>query len=195
MRLVALIAVLALVSTAGATEQVWFQAAGATVQGAPGVTLVLPQGGTYTVDMYLQAPGSLTGFDIALQGAATGSALVQYGCGAAGWATDFATVGTSPVVWYAQSGASFWTSATPVKLATFTLTIGNNVGLVGGASADGQGWGSSSGAEPPIQFGAYFNAGGDPDSWASGPAIQTLVPEPTTLVLFGLGLVGLLRRR
>ena len=66
MRLVALIAVLALVSVAPAAEQAWFTLAGAGPAGA-GSALVLPTGGTYTLDVYINAVDNV-GFDIVLQG-------------------------------------------------------------------------------------------------------------------------------
>lgn len=192
--IVALLAVLAMVSVAGAAEQVWFVASGpgVQVQGAPGVsTVLLP--GTYGIDVYVGATDSLYGFDIALVGPGAASGLTTTNIPATGWITDFAVAGPGPnLLHVGQSSLALpWSGTALVNHFELVAVEGD---IIGGTAADGYGWGDATGGMPPVQFGAYWISESAPDMWANGPAIQVL-PEPTTLVLLGLGLVGLLRRR
>jgi len=81
-KIVAVLAVLALASTASAVDQVWFVASGGPVvqQGAPGVSTILGAPGIYTIDVYLSAPDpepyTLMGFDIGLKGPSSWSSTL-----------------------------------------------------------------------------------------------------------------------
>jgi len=195
-KIVALVAVLAMVSVAGASEQVWFTSPGASVQGAPGVSMTLPSAGSYTVQVWLSATDLIYGYDIGLKSTAAnaGSNGGFPGNGASGWLMPFSSVGTGMQLFHlGQYGFSTWTGG-PVNVATFTLTAVANSEIIGGSHEDGYGWSDDQGNAVAAQYGAFWNADGNPGSWANGPAI-TVLPEPATLVLLGLGAVALLRRR
>lgn len=194
--IVALLAVLAMVSVAGAAEQVWFVASGPGIvtQGAPGVsTVLLP--GTYGIDVYVGATDSLYGFDIALAGVAgdVASGLTTTPIPATGWLTDFAVAGAGASLLHVgqSSLGAPWSGTALVNHFELVAVQGD---IIAGTDPNGYGWGDATGGMPPVQFGSFWISDSSPGMWTTGPAIQVL-PEPTTLVLLGLGLVGLLRRR
>ena len=202
MRLVvALIVTLALVSTASADNYVWFTSSDAavTTQGSPGVSLAFGQGGTYGIDVYASATASVTAYYVAL-GAAPGAsgAGLQGVFVPASWAAMASNmVGVSPVLAAGAFGGYGITGAlnTGLPVMHFTLTIADNTGLIGGNDDNSPGWGDSvSGDFVPVWFGAFLAPDSVPGTWAPGEAIHAF-PEPATLALLGLGLVGLLRRR
>lgn len=204
--LAATLALLAMVSVAGAAEQVWFTSPGASIQGAPGVTMVLPNAGSYAVSAWVGSadPSQLWAFEGGLMGPATASALTAYLPGPAGWTVDLSYAGPpqvgppNPGMFFRVAESSLgspWGPGT-YKFADFTIDVSANTGLIGGVPwSAGNGWATGNGETPPVQFGAYWIASSGSDgAWANGPAIEVL-PEPGSLLLLGLGLVGLLRRR
>lgn len=207
--LVAMLAVLALVSVANAEYQVWFQATSGptpTVQGAPGVTLELPSAGAYTIEAHVSTgalDSPLWGFEAALKGAGTSvgsgltTAVPPSGQGATSWSVQGSYIGAGAGLFDVAEGSmgTAWNSGNQLVFATFLLTAGAPDQLLAGVPAGPNGWASDEGEVGPIMFGGYSIPLGNPeDVWTSGPAIKIL-PEPGTLMLLGLGLVGLLRRR
>lgn len=206
-KLVAVIAVLALASVAGAAEQVWFVATGpgVTTQGAPGIStdIAVPGGvGSWNIDVYMASEpvlGGVVGYDIYLAGDSTATASSPVWSGPAGWTVMQHVVG---------AGASLFGDAeinfagvglvTPgLKVASFTLTTTGPGSIIAGSNWSG--WGFQDFDElnpvPFVAFGANAPVEGTGGIWAPNPVINIAIPEPATLVLLGLGLVGLIRRR
>lgn len=206
-KLVAVIAVLALVSVAGAAEQVWFVATGPgiTQNGAPGVStnIAVPGGaGSWNIDVYMASEavlGGVVGYDIYLSGGSTAQGSAPVWSGPAGWTIMQHTVGAgASLLGDAEinfGGVGLVTAG--LKVASFTLATTGPTSIIAGSNYSG--WGFQDFDEtnpvPFVAFGANAPVEGSGGIWAPNAVINIAIPEPATLVLLGLGLVGLLRRR
>jgi hypothetical protein len=187
--------VFGLAASANAVNQVWFEATSGpgSPLGAAGTKLTLPSLGSYNITalMTTDQPVLSWGLNFSAPAALTFSAcdvnnnpfttvLNEGTCGAGFW-TEAAAVSGTPIA----PGARF-------ILGTFTLTA-----TAGGDVTVSVNNGEFSGPDfsyPPTQFGDGAAIEGFAGTPIANPVI-TVIPEPATLVLLGLGAMALIRRR
>jgi hypothetical protein len=214
---IALIATGIVASTALASATVWFEATGTNAnsttltQGAAGgsTSLVcLNLGGVtcqWNVSVMLTNTGSnLFGYDLRLNGGTPGklsaSNLVLNNIGLP--ANDVATAGAAPdLVAMGQSSISTSTAPGNYTMATFTLTKVKDAGDTNTdsvfASIGGYGWGDDSGyGVPDVRAGGNdFAYGGAGTAFQNAVITIQNIPEPSTIGLLALGVLGMIRRR
>ena len=214
--LLALMAVLAFTASAGATNQVWFEASvvsgGGTVevQGAPGVSVEATANGptTFNVDIFLSTgTANLTAYWMQFEemgdcpGLMSDHFLNEFNPGMSINYQEF-----TPAVWRAHYGGVVAEPAgTVLHVGSFLLDknpLIDDYNYVWGATPPYYGvytgagsWGNG-GQE--IQWGGATPVGpyGVPFYYVDGAMMSVhCIPEPATIALLGLGVVALIRRR
>ena len=222
-RVVAIVAVLVAASAANAATHIWFAASnpagGAAIQtaGAAGQSTALRCDATaafctWTITMAYQNDAGDTNLaswanDLFMREQVSGKISID--TGSVVYASNNftahpapVTYGNGPMLEQNASGFDFGAGGSGGNLATFTLRkVKNGSGSTNTdhiyVQTGGLEWGTVDGANPDMQAGSNPTvASGGAGGTDLGDVITiTNFPEPTSLVLLGLGAVALIRRR
>ncbi|MFQ5473031.1 MAG: PEP-CTERM sorting domain-containing protein [Dehalococcoidia bacterium] len=193
--------VLSTASIATAADNMWFTSGGA---GAPGTALVLTGPGPHLVEVNITFSSPGAGWAMTLFGAAGQSAAgFNYAPGnALGYTADQLDTGAAGSLMSDVGGIDNTGQGGSGVVFTFELSglgdVTGDFGATAQAYGNGYAWYGFVGPNP-ISYGiaGYVGPAGTPDQtpgWGSLPVIS-VIPEPATIALLGLGAVALIRRR
>jgi hypothetical protein len=209
--LLAAVAMLAASSVASAADNLWFTMLSTTdgsitAVGGPGQTLdinkPLPGPATVRIGVHITSQfGPFAGWTMQLASSAGGAFAAGLVNGTYDQTIDGIVNGSSSASFGAGSSSL---AGTDGLIYSFDLVLGGPVpvyvtgdfGQQGIIHANGYRWNGFVGANP-FSYGAgpgYVNGPDVTPGWGELPVIA-VTPEPTTLVLLGMGAVALLRRR
>lgn len=196
---------LAIGASANADSLVWAESGGAGAQGATLVIDRLPGGSdTYTISFVHSSNPPLSGASVDLFSNDSGLSATAAMLTTTWEIPDTFTLGNSPGNLITLAGGAQLFGAPKAGGGLFDITIDLNdpVGAVGATWEISAKIGGGTFSEPggtvfPVFFGASNSVPGSPLGGVGDVPVVIIrnIPEPATMALLGVGLLGLIRRR
>lgn len=203
----AAIAMFAASSVASAADNLWFSMisapAGVTAVGGSGQELVINNpglaAGVVRVGVNITAPATLAGYSLSLLASPGGSFANGLAQGS-GYDQNIGDIAAGPAVTFGRGSSSTAGSTGLIFSFDLVLQAGAAPIVTGDFGPDGilyntgLFWRGFVGNNGFSYAGPAYPGDDTPVGWGLNPVIR-VTPEPTTLVLLGLGAVALIRRR